>query len=237
MAHELHRLLGVSEDTEVSQLRRVYEEQMSAAARSHDHRRALALSSALDDLPPNLRNALYPRLTTRTLAGPPMVDSRSPMRRVSRRTRSARPARPAGSSRGAVRVLLTLTGVIAVVLGIAYWQQHRLDSPSNPAGAPLPQRIHPAPPDYSVRNARRDARRVVNTIRHCLEQGGELPAPTPPVSGRADFTCSGSTFDVLLAPGDTASYVRVDAHAYRVVVTTDTGRSVSYDSRADRFSS
>jgi hypothetical protein len=43
-------------------------------------------------------------------------------------------------------------------------------------------------PDFAVRDARHDGRRVVVTVRHCLEQGGSLPAPTPPASGTASFT-------------------------------------------------
>lgn len=244
MAYELHRLLGVSEDTDVNQLRRAYEEQMSAAARSHDHRRALALSSALDDLPDSLRSALYPRLTTRTAYAPPVVATRSPMGRVTRRrgSRPPRIARKARSPRGALRVVLTLVGVIAIVLGIAYWQQHRLNSQSDAGLPPFPDRDRPTsrfapPPDVAIRDARRDVRRVVNTIRHCLEQGGVLPAPTLPTGGRADFSCGGRTFSLLLQPEDTVSYVRIDAHAYRVVVTTAAGTSASYDSQTDRYSS
>lgn len=244
VSYELHRLLGVPDDVGVDRLRRVYEEQMSAAARSHDHSRALALSSALDDLPQGLRSALYPRLTTRTMFPPPAVTTRSP---VGRLTRSRAP-RPSGrsptsnSSRGAARVLLTLVGVSAIVLGIAYWQQHRLSSvgagPAHFAGrGRLSPSTRPSPADDSRRGARLDAHRTVETIRRCSDQGGALPASTPPASGQAVFVCGAKAFTTPLAAGDIVSCVRTGRRTYRVIVTTANGWSVSYDSRTDHFSS
>lgn len=236
MPHELHRLLGVGDDTDVDRLRRVYEEQMAAAARSHDHTRALALSSALDELPTGLRSALYPRMTTRTAPYESMVATRSPItrRRTSRSLRSPRSSGPARGSRGAGRVLLTLVGVIAIVLGIAYWQQHRNNSYS--PGAHL-QPLPGPPAAYFAQVATRDAHRVVNTIRHCVEQGGSLPTAAPATTGRAAFTCGSETFTVSVAAFDGVSYLRTGARTYRVVITSEKGPTVTYDSAADRFSS
>lgn len=236
MTHALHRLLGVSDDTDVDQLRRVYEEQMATAARSHDHSRALALSSALDDLPSGLRSAMYPRMTTRTAFYEPEVTTRSPIARVARpaKSRRSRSLRPSGSSRGAGRVLLTLVGVIAIVLGIAYWQQHR-DSGFSPPPR-VPQGGGP-PPAYYAHIATRDAHRVVNVIRHCDEQGGSLPKPTPATTGRAAFTCGGETFDVSVATFDRVSYLQTGARTYRVIITSEQGQQVTYDSATDQFSS
>jgi hypothetical protein len=242
MTHELHRLLGVSDDTDVDRLRRAYEEQMSAAARSHDHTRALALSSALDDLPSGLRSALYPRMTTRTASYEPVVTTRSPIGRISR-TRRSRPLsssrpqsspRPQSSSRSAGRVLLTLVGVIAVVLAIAYWQQHRDNALST---GPQYQPPQGPPPAYYAQVATRDAHRVVNTIRHCDEQGGSLPTATPATTGHAAFNCASHTFNVAVAPFDRVSYLQTGPRTYRVIITSEKGPAVTYDSATDRFSS
>jgi len=236
VTHDLHRLLGVSDDTGVDQLRRVYEEQMAAAARSHDHTRALALSSALDNLPSGLRSAMYPRMTTRTAYYEPVVTTRSPIARVAspRRSRPSRTSRPSGSSHGAGRVLLTLVGVIAIVLGIAYWQQHRDSSFSPP---PHPPYGGGPPPGYFAQLARRDAHRVVNTIRHCDEQGGSLPKATPATTGHAAFSCGQSTFDVSVAPFDRVSYLQTGARTYRVSIASEKGPAVTYDSETDQYSS
>lgn len=233
MAHDLHRLLGVSDDTDVDRLRRVYEEQMSAAARSHDHTHALALSSALDDLPAGLRSALYPRMTTRTVTSEPVVATRSRVARP-RRSTTLRAGRSPGSSRGAGRVLLTVAGVSAIVLAIAYWQQHRDNSFSPGPRFQAPQQ---PPPAYYARLATRDAHRVVNTIRHCDEQGGGPPTATPPTTGHAEFSCGQRTFHVSLAPFDRVSYVRTGQRTYHVVIASDHGPAVGYDSRTDQFSS
>lgn len=129
-------------------------------------------------------------------------------------------------------MLLTLGGVIAVVLAVAYWQQHRDNSISGPR-----YQLPPGPPPaYYAQLATRDAHRVVNTVRHCVEQGGALPDPTPSTTGRAAFSCGHDTFDVSLAPFDRVSYLRTGPRTYRVVVSSVKGPSVTYDSATDRFS-
>ena len=209
---------------------------MSAAARSHDHTRALALSSALDELPPGLRSALYPRMTTRTMAPTSVISTGSPISRLAspRRSGRVRNVRPRANSRGAGRVLLTLVGVVAIVLAIAYWQQHR-DNSFSPG--PRFQARQGPPPGYYAQLATRDAHRVVNTIRHCVEQGDALPAATPATTGYAEFTCGHETFHVSVAPFDRVSYLQTGPRTYRVVITSDHGQSAFYDSRTDQFSS
>lgn len=209
---------------------------MSAAARSHDHTRALALSAALDDLPSGLRSALYQRATTRTAFHEPVLTDRSPIARVARprRTRPPRSSRPSGNSRGAGRVLLTLVGVIAIVFAIAYWQQHRDNALSSGPQYRPPQG---PPPGYYAQLATRDAHRVVNTIRHCDEQGGSLPAPMPDTTGHAEFNCASHTFSVAVARFDRVSYVQTGPRTYRVIITSEHGPAVTYDSTKDQFSS
>ena len=209
---------------------------MSAAARSHDHTRALALSSALDELPQGLRSALYPRMTTRTAFPETMVTTRSPIARVARprRSGSLRTPRRSRNAHNAGRVLLTLVGVIAIVLAVAYWQQHRDNAISSGPHFQLPQG---PPPGYYAQLALRDAHRVVNTVRHCEEQGGTLPRPTPPSTGGAAFSCGHDTFDVSLAPFDRVSYQQTGPRSYRVIVTSEKGPAVTYDSADDQFSS
>lgn len=240
MAHELYRLLGLGEDVDVDRLRRVYEEHMGAAARSHDHTRALQLSSALDNAPPAVRSAMYPRMTTRVgpIAEPAAGRARP---RLSARTRTATRPRPAGRSRAALRPILIAVVVVGVVVAVAWLNRERFRSTG---GNSFPQGPRPIAHSNSrptgsgfAASAGRDARKVVDGVGYCRHIGhGALPASVPRASGQLHFTCGVGTLELDLEPGNTVEYLKTGPRDYRVIVTAQDGEFVTYNSRTHSFS-
>jgi hypothetical protein len=243
MSDELHRLLGLPDDVDVAQLRRVYEEQMGAAARSHDHTRALQLSSALDNAPNNIRSSMYPRMTTRVgPIGAEPVATRTRTRTLTRRPAraSSRSTRPSGS-RSLLRPVLIMVVIAATVLGVAWLNRDRFDSSpqfvppheQRPRGPQPTSALNPA-----VASALRDAHRVVDGVRSCRRIGpGTLPASTPGPSAQVLFHCgAGGTVRFPLEPGNTVEYVRTDRDDFRVIVTAPDGEFVTYNSRTGTYS-
>jgi hypothetical protein len=117
---ELHRLLGLPDDTEPDRLRAAYEQHMSDAMRSNNHTRALALSTAFDALPDSHRGQVYRRLTTTgstSAARWPAASGGG-----SRRQRMPRSRRPR-SARSLGRFLIIVLGIAAAVFLIAHYQQ------------------------------------------------------------------------------------------------------------------
>jgi hypothetical protein len=237
---ELHRLLGVPVDVDVDRLRKAYEEQMAAAARSHDHTRALQLSSALDSAPPAVRSAMYPRMTTRVgPIGPEPVATRT---RTLTRTRLPTRAlgRPSRPGRGMLRPLLITVIVVATVVGVAWLDRDRSGTPPQrfvPAHHPGPSRLTGPPQSAFVASALRDAHRVVEGVQSCRRIGsGVLPSSTAGPSARVLLTCGTGTVRFSLEPGNTVEYTRTGRGAFRVIVTAPTGEFVTYNSQTGSYS-
>ncbi|MDT4919273.1 MAG: hypothetical protein QOI15_175 [Pseudonocardiales bacterium] len=240
MSHELYRLLGLGEDVDIDRLRRVYEEQMSSAARSHDHSRALQLSNALDSASPAVRSAMYPRMTTRVgpVAQPAAAGSRT---RLTTRTRTAARPRPPGHSRAAVRPILIMVAVAAVVVAVAWFNRESFRSTGGNSIPQSPQHIGRSSiqPTVSgfVASAGRDAHKVVDGIQFCRRTAhGALPASVPRSSGQLHLSCGGATVDLDLEPGNTVEYLQTGRRSYRVIVTAQDGEFVTYNSRTHSFS-
>jgi hypothetical protein len=121
---ELHRLLGLPDDTDPDDLRAVYERHMSDAVRSSNHSRALALSAAFDALPDSHRGQMYRRLTTTASSSAahwPTTPAGPLRQRVARsRTAGRRSPRP---MRSLGRFLFILLGIAGAVFLIAHFQQ------------------------------------------------------------------------------------------------------------------
>lgn len=236
MSYELYRLLGVSEDADTDQLRRAYEEQMSAAARSHDHTRALQLSAALDALPAGRRSAMYPRMSTRTTASYDPVPARTGRGRRPVRSRAAtRPARTP-RSRGVLRSIVILVCVFAAVAGVLWMNR---DTNRGYAPPRIPQLQNPPPPSVSAEllSARRDALKLVQGVQYCRRlTHGRLPGALSPGSREARLQCGQSTLRFALEPGNSADYFRTGLGSYEVVVTAGDGELVTYDSRTRSYS-
>jgi len=242
MSDELYRLLGLSADVDVTQLRKAYEEQMAAAARSHDHTRALQLSSALDRAPESVRSAMYRRMTTRVgPIGPEPVAART--RTLTRRPArtSGRPTRAAGS-RSLLRPILIMVVVAASVAGVAWLNRDRFGSSS-------PQFVRHHVPDTgvsqhsppsqnaAVASALRDTHRVVDGVRSCQQIGdGALPESTSRPGTQVLFSCGTGTVQFPLEPGNTVEYLRTGRRDFRVIVTASDGEFVTYNSRTDTYS-
>lgn len=85
---DLYSLLDLPPDTPVARVRYVYEQHMSAAVRSHDNARALALSRAFDRLPATDRRAAYSTIG-RSAGGPPIAPTRRAAAKAHRTPRRA----------------------------------------------------------------------------------------------------------------------------------------------------
>ena len=236
MSDDLYRLLGLPADTPPTRLRQVYEEHVTNAVRSSDHRRALALSTALDNLDPAIRARLYPRLTTQSPgASAARPTGRSTSRRsVTRRTGLPRPR----SGRRAVVY-------IAVALGISGLIYLDVVQSKRPTSAVPVRRSSPPTSSYSTqfdsssghfRPAVRDARVAVRAVDQCRATTGSLPPSAPIQSGSATLRCGDGAIALDLQTGNELAYTRINARHYTLTVTAPDGRSARYDSRTGVFS-
>jgi hypothetical protein len=230
---DLYALLGLSSDVGTDRLRHTYEQHVSAAVRSHDHRRAVTLSAAFDALPPERRHQLYPRLTTRAaLATAP----------GSRRTARRRRGRPntTGTQRSAQisvrRVLACLVAPIVVsglVVVVARRTSHTVLDAAPPP--PAPAAAAPTTTDNTTA-ARHDAELLVAALSQCRKMArGRLPSKAVVTAGGASFGCGTVTVTANLQEGATLQYARTSPETYRFVVTAN-GETVRYNSTTRAFS-
>lgn len=145
----LHEMVGVDDDASVEHLRYAYERAMSRATRSGNHRHAMALSRAFDELGAG-RQSVYDRHWTPAANHPSTVPSTSRSYRGGTASGSARKTRRWLRRRRLPVAILLVPAVIAVAIFTAL---HLNDSkppavPANPVPAltnPVPALTNPAP--------------------------------------------------------------------------------------------
>jgi hypothetical protein len=126
MQDDLYRLLGLTTDTDPAYLRVAYEGAVAAATNRHDWARATQLSAAFDQLPHDVRLAIFPgRERTASRWQHPANDSRPAGNKAGR---SGRPVR--------WRMVFSTVGAITL-LGLAgLGLLHRLTNTHNPTQTP-----------------------------------------------------------------------------------------------------
>lgn len=114
---KLHDLLGISASASTAELKREYEQAMARASRALDHQRALALSTAFDQLSPEQRGEIFGRTVSRShhaldlpASGWASVPSSAP---------TGRPRR--GSRSDLARRILVGAAVASIVALLAGW--------------------------------------------------------------------------------------------------------------------
>ncbi len=238
MSNDLYRLLGLPADTPPSRLRQVYEEHVTSAVRSSDHRRALELSSALDNLDPETRARVYPRMASHD----PRPSGSRPAARPSV-SRPRAPRRSMSARRALVYIAVVLGIGVLVYLDVAQSKPEtpssQLAFPGAPAGSSaLPEEsTSPVLPSRYQRQAARVAHVAVRAVNQCRETTGALPPSAPTQSGRATLRCGDGAITLDLGPARALSYSRISARRYTLTVTTSNGGASSYDSKSGLFTS
>ncbi len=232
----MYVLLELPTNVSADRLRYVYEQHVADAARSQDHRRLLQLSRAFDGLPPSVREAMYPKMSTARSGSTGWPDERYASMPIAKRRISTgtcpRPGRRPMSSGRAIVAALTIALLVG---GLQVARVEHLFGRRNSAGAapaPLPDR-YPATvtrPSAYEQSARFDVSNALRGVRMCLRQDRALPPTVLNQIGLARITCSNGTGRFYLQPGNRLDYRRIDRTHFTVTVTASDGETVAYRS-------